>query len=152
MIKRPYYRRTFTPTKSTLPRDVAIFILIAALLLMGWFTFFKGDNSYKRRVRELQQENKVLVQQRQSLEERIARREAAFDSLTQVESKTRSTLLRAEAESDVLRARVGIARTELASARKLAAQAQERIQNLKRRPANRTGQELLNSLKLKTQK
>lgn len=152
MIKKPYYRRTFTPTKSTLPRDVAIFILIAALLLMGWFTFFKGDNSYKRRVRELQQENKVLVQQRQSLEERIARREAAFDSLTQVESKTRSTLLRAEAESDVLRARVGIARTELASARKLAAQAQERIQNLKRRPANRTGQELLNSLKLKTQK
>lgn len=152
MIKRPYYRRTFTPTKSTLPRDVAIFILIAALLLMGWFTFFKGDNSYKRRVRELQQENKVLVQQRQSLEERIAHREAAFDSLTQVESKTRSTLLRAEAESDVLRARVGIARAELASARKLAAQAQERIQNLKRRPANRAGQELLNSLKLKTQK
>jgi cell division protein FtsB len=133
-------------------RDIIIGVLFLVVLALGWATFFGGDSAYKERVKALEKENKELQAKRAVLDAEIERRKAAFDSLLVVEVQLQSELSAIEAETRLLREEVERSRGEMDVVRERINETRKKIEALKKSPANRRNSDLINSLKLKTQK
>jgi hypothetical protein len=133
-------------------RNIALIVTVVICLFLGWTTFFGGDSAYKERVKALEKENKELQAKRAVLDAEIERRKAAFDSLLVVEIQLQSELSVIEAETRLLREEVERSRGEMDVVRERISETRKKIEALKKSPANRRNNDLINSLKLKTQK
>jgi chromosome segregation ATPase len=133
-------------------QNVIIVVLFLVVLLLGWATFFQGDSAYKERVKQLEKENRELQAERAEMDAEIARRKAAFDSLSTIDLQLQAELSALEAETRLLREQAERSLSDMDAVRKRIAEARKKISELKKSPANRKDADLINSLKLKTNK
>jgi chromosome segregation ATPase len=126
-------------------------VLLIAVLALGWSAFFRGDNAYKERIKSLEEKNVQLQKDRDKIDSEIQRRNDDFDSLEIVDSFIQARLAISEEETARLRQQVDRAQNELSTARQSVIEARRRIEDLKKSPPNRQGEDLINSLKIKTQ-
>lgn len=133
-------------------RNIALAVTIILCLFLGWTVFFQGDSAYKERVKNLEKENRELRLRRAELDAEIAKRKAAFDSLQVVEFQLESELNLLEAETRILREQAKRSKEDLDAVRERIAETRKKISELRKNPAKRKDTDLINSLKLKTQK
>jgi len=133
-------------------KNIALFVTVVLCLFLGWSVFFKGDSAYKERIKQLEKENQELVEKRKELDALIAQRNLAIDSLTRVETELALQLAALETETRLLREEAERSRENWEDVKKRIDENRKKISELKKNPANRKGDALINSLKVKTEK
>jgi chromosome segregation ATPase len=134
------------------PRNIIILVLLLGVFLFGGIVFFGGDSSYKKELKELQKENKALQAQRDSIDRVIAGLEVDYKKLLQKEAALLADIAKRDADIAAAKAAANRSRAELDRLKKELEKTREEIKKHETNPANRTGDDLLNSLKLKTGK
>jgi peptidoglycan hydrolase CwlO-like protein len=138
-------------TKMKDPKTIAIAVLVLLVLIFGATTFFKKDSLYKYKLEELQKVYDAEHKKRDSLDQELVKVRAEFAALKVKERQLAADVARldqdiASAKNDAKRSK-----EELGHAKASLEETRKKIANLKSNPPNRTGEDLLNSLKLKTQ-
>lgn len=133
-------------------KNIAIVILALIIIAMAGFILLKGDSAYKKKVEELQAENSVLHFQRDSINSIIADLEKDYKEIEKRKSYLASEVNRRSAEAAKQKEEADCARTELQGMKTELEKTRESINDRAKKPANRTGSDLINSLKIKTGK
>lgn len=128
-----------------------IFILLGLTLIFGYLQVTKDDSGYKSKIEKLREDNNRLIEENKKIDGIIDSLKVEYinlqktDSLLNVEiSKRDAEIAKALADSKKSKAELDRIKTEMEAIRK-------KIQELKANPFRRTDNELINSLKLKTQ-
>lgn len=132
-------------------KDILILILLGLSLVFAWTTFFGGDSLYKHKVKELEADNKRLQEERKSIDAKILVIQAKFDSLSIEDKKLQGIITLKDAEIDKNKKSAARSKAELDTIRKRLEETRKQIEEAKTNPPNREGQDLINSLKIKTQ-
>lgn len=140
------------PTLFTDPRNIIIAILLIGVFVFAAVVFYGGDSAYKKRVKELQSENATLQAQRDSIDLVISGLEKDYKKLLLKEAALLADIAKRDAEIAQAKAAANRSKAELDRLKKDLAKTRKEIKEREVNPANRTGDDLLNSLKLKTQK
>lgn len=133
------------------PKNITIIVLVALVLIFGATTFFKKDSLYKYKLEELQKVYATEHSRRDSLDQELVKVRAEFTALKVREKQLAADVAKldrdiASAKNDATRSREELDRTKT-----MLEETRKKISDLKSNPHNRTGEDLLNSLKLKTQ-
>jgi len=134
------------------PKNIAISILVLLVLIFGATTFFKKDSLYKYKLEELQKVYNAEHNKRDSLDRELVKVRSEFAILKVREEQLAADVARLDRDITSARNEANRSREELDRARTSLDETRKRIKDLKNNPPNRTGEDLLNSLKLKTQK
>lgn len=133
------------------PKNIIITVLLLGVFVFAGIVFYGGDSAYKKRVKELQAENKALQIQRDSIDAVIAGLESDYEVLLKKEAALLADI--AKRDADIARAKEAANRSkaELDGIKKNLEKTRAEIKKHETNPPNRTGDDLLNSLKFKTQ-
>ena len=126
-------------------------ILIAVCLALGC-SFFFVNTDYKEKVDQLHKENSLLQTERVAIDKEVEILNRDFNAMKIEEAKLMSEIAQRDQEIAKSKANAERSRSELSRMKKEMEETMKNIQDLKKNPPNRTGEDLLNSLKLKTQK
>lgn len=159
MIKRPYYRRLLPrkPMQYTYlekmkdPKTIAIAVLVLLVLVFGATTFFKKDSLYKYKLEELQKVYDTERNKRDSLDRELVKVRSEFAALKVKEKQLAANVARLDQGIASAKNDANLSKEELDRAKTSLEETRKKIADLKSNPPNRTGDDLLNSLKLKTQ-
>ena len=159
MIKRPYYRRLLPrkPRQYTYlekmkdPKTIAIAVLVLLVLVFGATTFFKKDSLYKYKLEELQKVYDTERNKRDSLDRELVKVRSEFAALKVKEKQLAANVARLDQDIASAKNDANLSKEELDRAKTSLEETRKKIADLKSAPPNRTGDDLLNSLKLKTQ-
>ena len=133
-------------------KNILIVVLLAGCMIFGYMWFFRNDGGYKQKILDLEGEKKELIIAREKLEKDVVVLEKNFDDLKKKESSLAADIKKRDEEIRRRKEEAAKSRAELDNMKKGLKETQEKIVELKKNPSNRTGDDLLNSLKLKTQK
>jgi chromosome segregation ATPase len=114
--------------------------------------FFRNDSGYKQKIKDLEKEKKELIVAREKLEKDVTVLEKNFQDLKKREDALVADISRRDAEIRRRKEEAARSKAELDNMKKGLKETQDKIVELKKNPPNRTGDDLLNSLKMKTQK
>jgi len=131
-------------------KDILLLILFMACGLLAYFAFFTSNPEYKKKVKELQTANDILKLQRDSLDKDIAKLQGDYNTIKAVGDSLDKEIVKLDAEIKKNKAAAALSQGELDKVRKDLAGTRKKIDELKKNPPNRTGDDLLNSLKIKT--
>jgi len=133
-------------------KDLAIVIFAILTIIFAGTTFFGGGSKYKYQIEELQKANKKLEIQRDSIIDAGKAIQHRIDSLTLIEK--RLTGIIADKDLEIIKAKSNAqkSKAELDTMRSKLEKIRKQIQEAKKNPPNREGQDLINSLKIKTQR
>jgi hypothetical protein len=133
-------------------KSILILVLLGFSLFFGYSWYFRGDSGYKERLKQLEIRNKIIEHQKDSISEVLVKKEMDFIKLKESESILESEI--ASLEMDILNARrnANKSKFELDKIMKSLAETRRKIEELKKNPPNRTGNDLINSIKIKTKK
>jgi flagellar basal body-associated protein FliL len=131
-------------------KSIIILVLLGLTLLFGYKWFFGGNKESKQRVKQLEQEFKQLESQKKLVDLEIATWKAKSDSLIKIDIKLQEDLARQEAETKKAEIESQKSKANLDKLKKDIIEIQNKIKEFKKNPPNRTGDELLESLKNKT--
>jgi len=131
-------------------KTIFIILLLGLTLLFGFKWFLSGDKASKERVKQLEQEFKDLENQKKLVDLEITTWRAKSDSLRQLDVKLQAELVRQEAETKKAEIEAQKSKANLDKLRRDIAETQQKIEDFKNNPPNRTGDALLESLKNKT--
>lgn len=131
-------------------------ILIIALTLMSiifaWKYFNESDKDYKKELQRLRTENELIQKQRDSLFTQRKKLEGDMliirkhnDSLIYISNVLEKEVVNQKHKANLSRQELDKLRSELEETR-------TKIEEIKKHPSNRSGDELLNSLKSKIKK
>jgi hypothetical protein len=132
-------------------KDILIIVLLGLALIFAWTTFFGGDSLYKHKVKELEADNKRLQEERKTIDAKILVIQARFDSLSVEDKKLQGVIASKDAEIEINKKSAARSKSELDAMRKGLEETRKQIEQAKKNPPNREGQDLINSLKIKTQ-
>jgi hypothetical protein len=132
-------------------KDILIVILLGLALIFAWTTFFGGDSLYKHKVKELEADNKKLQNERKLIDAKILNIQARFDSLCVEDKKLQGIISAKDIEIEKNKKSAAKSKAELDVIRKNLEDTRKQIEEAKKNPPNREGQDLINSLKIKTQ-
>ena len=133
-------------------KNILIVVLLAGCMIFGYMWFFRNDGRYKQKILDLEIEKKELIIAREKLEKDVVVLEKNFEDLKKKESSLAADIKKRDEEIRRRKEEAAKSRAELDNMKKGLKETQEKIVELKKNPSNRTGDDLLNSLKLKTQK
>jgi septal ring factor EnvC (AmiA/AmiB activator) len=133
------------------PKNVIITVLLLGVLVFAAIVFYGGDSAYKKRVKELQAENKVLQAQRDSIDSVITGLENDYQDLLLKEAALLADIAQRDAGIQKAKDDANRSKVELDRIKKDLEKTRAEIKKHETNPANRTGDDLLNSLKFKTQ-
>jgi outer membrane murein-binding lipoprotein Lpp len=133
-------------------KNILIVVLLAGCMIFGYMWFFRNDGGYKQKIKDLEREKKELIIAREKLEKDVVVLEKNFEDLKKKESSLAADIKKRDEEIRRRKEEAAKSRAELDNMKKGLKETQEKIVELKKNPSNRTGDDLLNSLKLKTQK
>lgn len=131
-------------------KSILILILLGCTLIFGYMWFFKGDDGTKEQLKQLQEEYQEIEKLKKESDKRLIIYNDQLDSLLNVDKAHQERIL--ELEANVLEAENRANQSE-SKFNELQAQLEEtrkKIEELKKNPPNRTGDDLLNSIKNKT--
>jgi chromosome segregation ATPase len=133
-------------------KKILILALIIFSIISGYKWFIGGDSVSKERVKQLEEEFKKLEIKKDSLTKSINKWKAKFDSLS-VKGEELSKI-NAKLEIDVKKAEsdANKSKNDLSKIKIDMLDTKKKIEHLKKNPINRTGDDLLNSIKNKTKK
>ena len=131
-------------------KSILILILLGFTLLFGFKWFFSGDKASKERVKQLEQQFKELEAQKKVVDLEIITWRAKSDSLKQLDVKLQAEIAKQESLTKKAEAEANRSKANLDKMRHDLAETQRKIEEIKNHPPNRTGDDLLESLKNKT--
>ena len=130
-------------------KDWLIVGLLILCLIFGYKTLTSGDSEYKRKVEELHLANEKLIKERASIDSTILEIDKRYkklqfkDSILTIEISKRDKIIAANI------AKANKSQAELSKIKSQMDLTRKKITELKKNPPNRTGDSLVNSLKLK---
>lgn len=133
-------------------KDALIIGLLIMTIIFGYFTFFQSDPLYKQKVKELEADNKRLQEERRAIDARLAQTQRRIDSLTVIENQLNAIISSKDEEIERNKRKATASRAELDKIKSELEKVRKQIEDAKKNPPNREGQDLINSLKIKTAK
>jgi len=132
-------------------KNTITIVLTIICLVFAYFTFFgNGNTEYKKKLSELDAANKILELQRDSLNNDITQLKTEYTKLNVKDSILSVTI---QNQDNEIAKDIAIAKKSQAALNNIKhtlEQTRHQIDSVKAHPANRTGNDLLNSLKIKT--
>lgn len=141
-----------TNAKNILIPNIVILILLAFCLVFGWMVLFRGDSGYKEKLKQLEAANAQLQEQRANINGKIDSLQCEYTKLKAHEAVLAADVAQRDAAIAKTKAEAARSQAELAKIKHEMEETIRKIEEAKAHPANRTGDDLLNSLKLKTSK
>lgn len=132
-------------------KSILILVLLAGCLIFGYMWYFKSDN-YKKELKELRAENEKIGQERDSINKNLKKLEIEFDKLKIREQALQQKIDSLQIEIDKSKQSANRTKAELDRIRQKLAETRRKIKEFRDNPPNRTGDDLLNSIKIKTTK
>lgn len=133
-------------------KNILILVLIIFSIISGYKWFIEGDSVSKEKVKQLEEEFKRLERKKDSLTISINKWKVKFDSLSvkgeelsKINAKLEIDVKKAESDANISKANLDKLRVDMLDTKK-------KIEDLKKNPTKRTGDDLLNSIKNKTKK
>jgi chromosome segregation ATPase len=133
-------------------KTILIFVLLTLLMAVGYNWYFKADNEYKNQVNSLREENKKIQISRDSLSNNILNLEKEYDIIKKREDSLLIKIDILDTEISDSKRKANKSKAELEVLRKQLSETNNKIKDLRNNPPNRTGDDLINSIKNKTQK
>ena len=133
-------------------KNILILILLAGCLIFGYITLFSGDKNYKEQLKRLDVSNKILKEQRKAINSELLILKADYSKLKVHEAALADEVTALDKEVKKNKDAADRSKAELDTVKKDMEETRKKIADVKQNPANRTGEDLLNSLKIKTQK
>jgi uncharacterized coiled-coil DUF342 family protein len=131
----------------------SIFIIILTLLMILFgFNYFKSDGDYKNKVKSLREENNKIKKSRDSLSKNILILEKEFKLLREEGDSLLVKINSLDNEIADYKKKADKSENELIHMRKKLLETNNKIKDLKDNPPNRVSDDLINSIKNKTQK
>jgi chromosome segregation ATPase len=129
-------------------KSILIIVLLGFTLIFGYKWYFDTNNSvYKKELKELRDSNKVLQDQRDSINYKLEVLELDLLNLIKNEDVLNSKIELLSIEIEAAKANANKSKAELNKLKKELIETRRKIDNLKQNPPNRTGEDLINSLK-----
>lgn len=129
-------------------KSILIIVLLGFTLIFGYNWYFDTNNSvYKKELKELRDSNKVLQNQRDSINYKIKVLELDLLNLVKNENILNGKIESLNIEIEAAKANANKNKTELNKLKKKLIETRKNIADLKQTPHNRTGDDLINSLK-----
>jgi Tfp pilus assembly protein PilO len=133
-------------------KNIIILVLLAGFLLFGYLWFFRDTTDYKAKIKQLEKEKQELIETRDSLDAVAINLGKKYAILVQKEAVLLADIAKKEAEIRKSKEAAARSQAELNRLKNSLKETQRKIEELKKNPANRESDDLLNSLKLKTQR
>ena len=140
------------PVKSDNFKNYLIIIFGATSVILLLFFIFSGRDNYSDEVERLRSENALLEKKRNEIALRVDSLHKAYDALQHRDDSLAAKISAQDAEISKLYADSRKSKGELEKIRKEISASMKKIEELKKNPPNRTGNDLINSLKIKTEK
>jgi septal ring factor EnvC (AmiA/AmiB activator) len=132
-------------------KSILILVLLAGCLIFGYMWYFKSDN-VKSELKELRADNERIKKERDSINIHLRALEVNFTKLKQNEKFLQQKINDLELEIERSKQKANKSQAELNKLRLRLEETRRKIKELKNNPPNRTDDDLLNSLKIKTMK
>ena len=120
------------------------------MFVYNWY--FKADNNYKNQIKLLKESNKNIQFSRDSISISILNLENSFKIIKSREDSLINKINKLDIQVSESKRKANKSKIELESLRKELLETNKRIVYLESNPSNRNGQDLINSIKNKTQK
>lgn len=133
-------------------KNILIGILLICTIIFGTKTFFTSDKLYKEKLKQIELANEKLKKERITIDLKINTLKIEYSKLKDHETKLNKEITNRDFEIAKNKATAARSQAELAKFKQDLIETQNKIKLLKDNPPNRTGEDLLNSLKIKTQK
>jgi chromosome segregation ATPase len=140
-----------TENKTDIKNYAILFLGVVSIALILVISFSRG-NDYSEEVEKLRSENALLEKKRNEIALRVDSLHKAYDVLQHRDDSLAAKILAQDAEISKLYADSRKSKGELERIRKEISASMKKIEELKKNPPNRTGNDLINSLKIKTEK
>ena len=133
-------------------KNILIGILLICTIIFGNKNFFTSDKLYKEKLKQIELANEKLKKERITIDLKINTLKIEYSKLKDHETKLNKEITNRDFEIAKNKATAARSQAELAKFKQDLIETQNKIKLLKDNPPNRTGEDLLNSLKIKTQK
>jgi chromosome segregation ATPase len=133
-------------------KNYIIVILVVVCLAFGYFTFKGSDSELKSKIEQLKSSNSLLEHQRDSIDKVITLTMKDFQKAKSADSALQIDIRSYEAEIERQKSLANQSRAQLDNLQKSLEETRRKIVDMKAHLANRTGDDLLKSIKLKTTK
>ncbi len=131
-------------------KSILILVLLGFSLVFFYKWYFSGLDGYKKEIKRLHSENKILQNKRDSVSLIIKGLEIDFVKLQKQDSLLKIKIQNSENDVRLAKDKANKSKSELDNLRKDLDNTKKQIEELQKNPLNRTGDDLLNSLKIKT--
>lgn len=131
-------------------KTVLIIVLFLLALLFGFMWFFSKNNKAQGKIDKLTDDNARLEEMNKKISEEINAYKVKCDSLSLIDKKYSKEYVILEKQNTILVNKSNAAEKELDRLQNKLYKNRQEIEYLKKHPSNRTGDELINSLKIKT--
>lgn len=138
--------------KNLTVKDYIILILLLGCIIFGYMTFFKGNKYYREEIKKLKVEYQKEQDLRKDLDIELANLRKQRDDLVKSGEQLQLLINLQDILIQDRKAQADKTRKELDETRLRIAEVRKKIRQVKESPANRTGDSLIYSLQLKTQK
>ncbi len=133
-------------------KTIIILVLLGISLLFGYKWFFSNDPSLKKRLKEIESEYNTLEEKKKDADKRIKELENEFIVLQKKDKELQDKVVKLESDIKIAEQNAANSKNNLDKMKKELEETKHKIEDFKKNPPNRTGDDLLNSLKNKTQK
>lgn len=133
-------------------KNIVILVLLLGVLTLGYISLFRGDKLYEYKVEELKKQNEALMKQKLAVDEENKTLRLEFSNLKAKEVELIKDINLRDLEIQKSKDNANRSKRELEKFKRDIEETRRKIDSLKSNPPNRTGDDLLNSIKLKTQK
>ncbi len=131
-------------------KSILILVLLAISLFFGYKWFFGGNSEYKEKVKQLEKEFQELENQKKKVDLEISSWRSKFDSLSVEDRKLKQENIKLESQTRKAELEANKSKANLDRIKGDMKETQNKIEEFKKNPPNRTGDALLESLKNKT--
>jgi len=133
-------------------KSILILILLGFTLIFGYKWYFSGDDGIKEELKQLQEQYDQIEKEKQESTKRLDANAIVIDSLLNIDSLNTEKIALLEFNVREAEDKANESAGKLSAVQKELAATRKKIKELKENPANRTGDDLLNSIKNKTKK
>lgn len=133
-------------------KSILIFILLTLLMGVAYNWYFKADKDYKNQVKMLRDENIKIKNTRDSLSTNILNLEKEFIVIKDREDSLNNRIKILDIQIADARNKANKSKAELDALRIELLETNKKIKELRNNPPNRTGEDLIKSIKNKTQR
>jgi len=133
-------------------KNILLLILAGVCVILAAFLFFGEDKSIKQQIKDLRADNERLMKEAHQHETAVDSLKDAFEILQDQDSVLAVKVKEKDTEIANLVAKANHSQQDLNKLLHELAVTRKKIEDLKKSPPNRTGDDLLNSLKIKTTK